>query len=398
MGLWRSFSGMIRIKIISADISGALKRLTDSKILLQDVIYETYLRISVTVRRQDYKKITQLLSARGDRCEIEKKWGAYWLFQEVINRPILITGFAMLVFSSLFIPSRIFFIQVQGNHTVPTAKIVETAQDLGLSFGCDRAKIQNEQMKNALLEAIPQLDWAGITTSGCVASIEVKENLIEEPRGGNPFSVSSLVAVCDGVVESITATDGMALCQPGQAVRRGQVLISGYVDLGLVIKATRAQGEVYAKSFRTVQAISPAIGVSRDDLCAQQTDFSLQIGKKQINFFQDSGISPVGCVKMYSKRYLTLPGGFQLPVALVTEKYYVYTTDAYKADENAFFWMEAYADQYIQRQMIAGEVLYKKSSSEMLDDVYVLWSEYSCREQIALERHEESLNIHGENS
>ena len=35
--------------------------------------------------------------------------------------------------------------------------------------------IRSEKVKNSLLQRIPQLQWAGINTDGCVAVISVRE-------------------------------------------------------------------------------------------------------------------------------------------------------------------------------------------------------------------------------
>ena len=50
-----------------------------------------------------------------------------------------------------------------------------------------------------------------------------------------------------------------ALCAPGQAVSKGQVLISGYTDCGLCVLSQRAQGEVMAYTGRSFSALMPSV-------------------------------------------------------------------------------------------------------------------------------------------
>lgn len=395
MGIWRSIAGSVCIEVTSADIPGALKLLTENNILLQDITYKSDLCVCAMIRRADYAKTEELLTARGDACKPRKRLGIFWTLSGIKRRPLLFAGMLILLILTILIPSRILFIQVHGNETVPSHMITEKARMLGLYFGCSRSDIKGDQLKNLLLEALPELDWVGITTAGCVATIDVKEKNTNEQERNNANCVSSLVASCDGVVESITVTSGTALCQPGQAVYRGQVLISGYEDLGLLIKATDAEGEVYARTYRYIQAITPIISSARTFENGRETKFSLQIGKKLINFFQDSGISPIGCVKMYSKKFLTLPGGFQLPVALVTETLYHCDLKQQKNDIASFSWMKDFADSYICEQMIGGELISQNISSELLDEIFVLSAQYACREQIGQKRNEESLYHNG---
>ena len=396
MGIWRSAAGSVRLRITSADFPESLKNLTALGIDLRDVVYEDNLSVCVTLNRTDCRIAVKKLEAKGDQCTVIRRNGIFWSVLQIKNRPVLLLGILLMVFLSFYIPSKVYFIQIQGNDTVPSRAIAEKVREIGLEFGCDREKIQNEHLKNILLESIPQLDWVGITTTGCVATVRVKEKLSEEKPLDPKYLVASLVAACDGVVESVTATRGFALCRPGQAVQQGQVLISGYEDLGLSIKATYAQGEVYARTQRFLQAITPVTYTFRKDEGAVHTNFSVLIGKKQINFSQDSGISPTGCVKMYDKKYLTLPGGFQLPVALIIEKIYDYDMQSQKCNATSFSWLESFSKQYLQRQMIAGEIVDKKIAAETLDELFVLSGEYACREQIGQLRIEENLRQDGE--
>ena len=174
-------------------------------------------------------------------------------------------------------------------------------------------------MKNALLSTLPQLQWAGINTSGCVATISVREkNTNEEltPEVG----IGNIIAKTDGIIQTCTVLNGTALCSAGDAVTAGQILVSGYTDCGIALKAVRAEAEITASTIRSVSAVTLLPDVIRGEQIHEETKFSLRIGKKLINLFKDSGISDTSCVKMYTEEYLTLPGGFRLPIALVTQR------------------------------------------------------------------------------
>ena len=79
-------------------------------------------------------------------------------------------------------------------------------------------------MKNALLQQIPTLQWAGINTDGCVATISVREKTVQMQQDVR-YPVISIVAVRDGYITQMTVTAGSAGCKVGQSVEKGQVLI-----------------------------------------------------------------------------------------------------------------------------------------------------------------------------
>lgn len=391
----KALHGLIRVRITSADIPGALRTLTEHSIVLQDIASESDLSVFLTLSRTDFKKGRTLLEKRGDSLEPKRKFGLYWTILSMKKRWVLLIGCLFLLILTFYIPSKIYFFEVKGNHSISEKWILENAELSGLSFGCKRAEIKSEQIKNNILERVPELDWIGITTAGCVATIEVREKPIEEKIQNPSLYVSHIVANCDGVVESVTVTKGTPLCKPGQAVEKGQILISGYEDCGLIIKANSAEGEVFGQTIRTLNLVTPANGVLRGEKSTSTKKYSIQIGKKLINFSKDSGISPPGCVKMYLRKYLTLPGGFQLPVSLISQELIPCVTFDEEPIEVNAEWLEHTAQQYVLDQMIAGEILLQQTAVKQSDDFRVLTGVYACREQIGKTKFEEFLNHNG---
>lgn len=393
-----SWNRMVRIRITSADIPAALHFLTDQDFILQDIQSESDLSILLTVWQKDYKKIKAILEKRGDRCETKYRFESYRFLLKMKHRWLFLACCLFILFLSLYIPSRIYFFDVKGNHNISARWILEKAEFSGLRFGCKRAEVKSEQIKNSILNQIPELDWVGITTAGCVATIEVREKPSEETKQNPTLYVGHIVADCDGVVESVTATKGTPLCKPGQAVEKGHILISGYEDCGFVIKATKAEGEIYARTIYGINLFSPLKELQRGEKYTDDRKYSLQIGKNIINFSKDSGISPPGCVKMYSRKFLTLPGGFQLPVAIVCQELHDYETFENAYAEIDTQWINQMAEQYVLQEMTAGEILIKNSSVQELEDYYVLKGVYACREQIGIPKIEEIVNNDGKHS
>jgi hypothetical protein len=209
--------------------------------------------------------------------------------------------------------------------------------------------------------------------------------------------VCSIVAARDGVIQEITVRQGNRVCTTGQAVKAGQVLISGYTDCGICIRATRADGEVYAETRRAMTAVMPLALVKKGDVTRQETKFSLCIGKKQINFSKDSGISTATCDKMYSVYPVILPGGLELPVSVVKETVLYYDTAEAAVDEaQTEQRIKQYADRYLTAAMTAGRILQKQEAIDWTDDRCCLRGEYACLEMIGKTRFEESLENYGQ--
>ena len=207
MGLYRSLAGLVRLEVTSADIPGLLDFLGKKDIALLDAVPEGELILRFSLRRQDLSKLKEVCNKRGDILKIAGRTGLYWSVKSLFSRPVLLVGMAWILFFLLWIPTHVFFIEVEGNAAVPSRKILEAAQQSGICFGASRREVRSEKVKNALLEEIPELQWAGVNTYGCVAVISVREKSITE-RCETEKAVTSIVAACDGVVLSATATAG----------------------------------------------------------------------------------------------------------------------------------------------------------------------------------------------
>lgn len=381
MKLWDSLTGCVQIKIMCADIVAFLNRISQEKIVLNNVKYIDEMTIHVEILRKSVPFLEAIAHKTGCETEIIGLRGLYWSFGAVLRRPVLILNLIIVCFLTWFLPQRIMFIQITGNQNVPQKLIMEKAEQCGLVFGVISGTIRSEKIKNALLQEIPQLEWAGITTKGCVATISVKERICQAntmPINGVP---QNIIASRDGIIRILTVEKGNGLCKVGQAVKKGQLLISGYTDCGLKIQAEAAKGEVFAETVRHFRVTAPESCSIIQVHGNLKKRYSICIGKKLIKLYEGSGISPAGCVRMYSEKFLTLPGGFSLPVSLISEQWQPVTLCASENVEDSS-WLSHFSEALLQKQMVAGQILRAKTALHISEDATILNGIYYCLESI----------------
>ena len=309
----------IRVELISADLDSVMDRLAKSKIELLDVEYVDPLRILCTVSARWLPMLRDLVEQQGGRVRALKKMGLAYIGYNLWHRPVLLLGLISIVAISCWLPTRVLFVQVEGNETIPTSMILEQAQFCGIQFGANRRAVRSEQMKNQLLEAVPELKWAGINTYGCTAVISVREKS-QVDTSVETGQLQSIVSLCDAVIREITVYKGNALCKVGQAVRAGQLLVSPYNDCGIFTQVTGAKAEIWGDTQRPITVIVPSECTYRTEILTSNKKYSLILGKKRINFYKGSGICGTTCAKIYEEKYITLPGGFVLPIGIICEQ------------------------------------------------------------------------------
>ena len=382
MNFWRWVEGSVTVTVTGADIPGSLEGLRKQGIILWDITQPDELTLRFSCGPGDLGIIEHQCRKRGDAFSRGQRRGLYFRGKTLLKRPVLVAGILLFMALTLWLPTRVLFFQVEGNRDVPARLILETAADCGIRLGASRRQVRSEKMKNALLEAMPELKWAGINTTGCTAVIRVRER--DQPANVPPsYGVSSIAAVRDSLVTSCTATWGKLLCAPGQAVRQGQILISGYNDLGICIQAGRAAGEIFGRTSREIRAVAPMEVIVRGERTGESRRYHLILGKKRINFLKDSGIWDATCGRMYKAYYITLPGGFCLPVGIGVETLTHWDlTAGTLPEEEMEDALSGFAEREIRNRMIAGQILSRKISVIREEDRCVLSGRFFCEEMI----------------
>ena len=91
-----------------------------------------------------------------------------------------------------------------------------------------RDGVVRREIQKALLLEFDELSWASVHVRGTGLSSRprLRSGLDPVPRPGD------LVAARDGIVEQVMATRGHPRVKKGDTVRRGDVLISGFIPPG----------------------------------------------------------------------------------------------------------------------------------------------------------------------
>lgn len=399
MSFWKQAAGIVRAELVSADPEGTLCALGEAGIALDEITPKGALTLEFLLRREDLPAAEALCRKRGDSFRVLGRQGLWYAAGALWERKLLLTGLFFLLGLTMLLPTRVLFFRVEGNKAVPRAQILWEAERQGLSFGASRRGVRSERVKNALLEAIPELEWVGVNTQGCTAVISVRERTAPAPAPEAKHQVGNIVAAMDGYILSATVTQGTGLVQPGQAVKKGEILISGYTDCGICIQAAQAEGEILAQTRRQIEAVTPAQYLRKGKITGTKRALSLLLGKKRIFFWKDSGILEGSCDRIQEDYPLTLPGRFRLPVSLRVETYEIReSTSAKLTGPEASALLEAFAARYLPRQMIAGRIQQTQQTIQRNGDIYRLRGGYLCQEMLGREKREGNGESNGKTS
>ena len=128
MNIWHSFGGMLEVVLTSADLEKTFSRINSRKIEISNLVWLDDLTCSFRIHRRAYHELQQLCAASGENLKIRKKIGLYWTGNSVFSRPVFLIGTVWLILLAIWLPTRVLFLRVDGNQSVPEKRILAAAE------------------------------------------------------------------------------------------------------------------------------------------------------------------------------------------------------------------------------------------------------------------------------
>ena len=205
----------------------------------------------------------------------------------------------------------------------------------------------------------------------------------EKPILAGSAAPANILAAKDGLITSVTATGGSQVIRPGDLVTKGQLLISGVTNLDKTLMISRAEGEVYARTWNATDAVTADELAYKRRTGRETRVFAVTFGKKKIKFYKTSGISYGNYDKMTTEKPLTLPGGYTLPASLTVTVFREYTVEPMPVDKAA---AEVLLEQCVRQQLLgsmtAGSIQSVRQRVRQENGCYRLSGMAECQEEI----------------
>lgn len=378
--LW--FSGKARIQITGANPEECLYRMVRAGIPFRDYRKTDPLTAHLVISASALKQAEGIAEKNLCNLATEEIYGIVPFLRSMgwrICYPVIL---CLILVGVFLMQNYIWFLEVEGNTMIPSERILRLLEGQGIGTGASIKDLDMNQLKNRLLTQEPQLRYITINTQGGMATVIVRERE-EKPENTRPVQPADIVAKKGGIITQVTPTGGTPVVQPGDVVTEGQLLISGVTRLDKTLILTRAEGEVYARTFYHSTLVTPVSCMEKNYTGRECKRFSVSFGKKTINFYKSSGISYDNYDRMTCRTALTLPGGYRLPVTLIVTTCREYQPVPVAVSEpDAETLLYASLEEQLKLKMTAGEILSHSMTISTDDRGIVLSGNTFCREEI----------------
>lgn len=212
--------------------------------------------ISVKMVAKDFKKLRRVRAKSRIRISLQAKWGLPFVLRKYRKRFGFLCGILLFFIILNFLSSFVWSVEVHGNQKISTEAILAACREIGIEEGMPVKKLDALDQRVEMLLHIDGLAWAALNLEGSYLTVDVTEAAPEpQPVDDSP---RNLKASTDGVIKNVEVTAGTAVVKVGEAVRAGDLLVSGaveYKDGQTELK--KADGRILAETERTLRVQVP---------------------------------------------------------------------------------------------------------------------------------------------
>ena len=248
---------IVEISITGKNIHNYIKRvLLKNKINIIKLTYINYKEVLVILKYSDYLKLLDNRSIY--EISLIRKYGKLKFIDRINKNFVLLISIIMGI-SIIYILSN-FIYSIDVIHSVKSVRDLvnnELERNGITKYSWKKSYGELERIEDKILEDNKdKLEWIEITTNGTRYIVRVEERKIKTDN--SYFEYQSIVARKNCILYEVNASKGEKVRLPNQYVKKGDVVISGYITLPDNNKiASMAEGKVLGEVWYTIDVSYP---------------------------------------------------------------------------------------------------------------------------------------------
>ena len=199
------------------------------RIELWDITISTD-KIVVKTAIKNFRKLRSVARKTGTKVTLLQKSGLPFYLKAHKDRVGLLIGAGIFIFFMTVMNGFVWCIHAQSSEKISREQILQAANDAGLQYGVKVKGFDEEKAAREIYKSFDgELSWVKVNIKGSLAVVDFRDKVkkIEIEEKGEP---SNIIADFDGVIISDETYQGSKNKSRGEAVVRGDVLISGVVE------------------------------------------------------------------------------------------------------------------------------------------------------------------------
>ena len=261
------------------------------------------------------------------KSSIKSKHGLPFLVKKHRKHVGLLYGTVFAVCFLSIMSTMIWSIDVSGNNAVTEQQIIEALAQAGVRHGTFRKSVDAVSVRFFVMEKLPELSYLTVNVLGSRLEVKVAEQA-DAPHIADTSVPCDVISLFDGQIAALEVYQGTALHKRGEAVRKGETLVGGFIELSNgSVKFKHAEGYAVLRTDLTVSTCTNA-KLSTSHITSEKSGITLHILGFDIPLYKKPATKPT----LVRTRILTL-NSIRMPFSVTREIYRTYSPQTVTLDE-----------------------------------------------------------------
>ena len=281
--LYKSLKSKVSVKIVGTNIERFIKRLKNNNI---EILYLKHIKkgIIIKIYEKDYNKLLKLKTIY--EIEIINYGGLLNIKNKILNNKFIILSIFISLIFLYIITNLIFKIEIITNDSEMKSKIQNELINNGIIIYKFK-KSYNELQKiklNILNKYKEEIEWIEIEVVGTKYIIRYEPRIINNNKTNNTYS--NIIASKDAIIKDMYITSGEIIKSKNTYVKKGDIIVSGYITLNDNIKDTiKSEGIVYGECWYKITINYPFKYYEEKETGNSKNVFVIKFLNREIELF-----------------------------------------------------------------------------------------------------------------
>lgn len=232
-----------------------------------------------------FRKLRPIIRKTRTKVIIEERMGFPFFLHKYRKRKIFFCGILFCILCIYIMSHFVWNIHIDGNQTRTDEVLLEFLESKGILHGMPKSKVDCERIVKDIRKEYDDIIWVSAYMKGTRLMIQVKENTdrIAEETVNESEPPVDIVADKDGIILSIITRKGVPQVHEGDEVKKGDVLVSGTVEV--LNDAGELTGYQYQEADAEITAQTKFVYEEAMELSYQEKKWT---GKKQYEFWMET--------------------------------------------------------------------------------------------------------------
>lgn len=358
-------------------------------IFLWGIVRKKSSLITAKIAMYDYERAKEIARNCQTIVEIKKKIGLRFIIEKYKNRKAFFITVIIACIAIFTLSKFVWKVEINSDADINKNEIREELQKEGVKIGALKSKIDSEKIVNDIRLEREDIAWIGIKIEGSKVLVNIVM-ATKKPEIVNEEEYTNIVAKKDGEIQKIVAKNGTAMCKKGDKVKKGDVLIAGYMQGAYTDRYyVNSMGEVKAKINYTEKSKISKKETKKEETGKRNRKFAIKINNFKINFFKKlSNFKNYDTIYASKKIKIFPNSNFEIEFIKYTLNE-ISVEQIEHSKEEAKLLGEEEAKKKLNEK-ISGDIINEKTTIEEYSTYYMVTVEYEVVEDIGTK---EKINI-----